>query len=85
MSSARVFEIVYGTMYTGMAVHTNITGISHTCICQVSLCFQRTFLRQFLTPAQFDCFRFPKLINTELEVFLTFFSINLEGLRGKIQ
>ena len=36
-------------------------------------------------PAHFDCFRFPKLINTELEVFLTFFSINLEGLRGKIQ
>ena len=85
MPSARVFEIVYGMMYTGMAVHTNITGISHTCICQVSLCFQRAFLRQFLTPAQFDYFRFPKLINTELEVFLTFFSINLEGLRGKIQ
>ena len=35
--------------------------------------------------ATFDCFWFLKLINTELEVLLTFFHINIEGIRPKIQ
>ena len=78
MSSARVFEIEYGMMHTGMAAHTNIIDIKCISICQVSLCF----LRQFLSSAQFDCFRFPKLINTVLEGSLIFFNINIGGMRA---